>query len=102
MNAEIGYARALEKVIIPVVDKRIENPILPFLRDNEYIHLDVENVDAALPILVRDLTRRKMGHYVFVAGVVGFLGCCWLRRTLCKSAADDELCVSAKLRGIIG
>lgn len=75
VNAEVGFARAQEKAIIPVVDKRISHPVLPFLRDAEYIKVDLDNVDAALPALVRDLVRRRLrsrvGWAVF-CGVVGY------------------------------
>ena len=43
MNSEIGYAKAAEIPIIPLVDKNIEQATLPFLGGVEYVPIDLEN-----------------------------------------------------------
>lgn len=59
VNAEIGYAKAQEVPIIPLVDKNITNPDIPFIGDTEYIKIDIKNIGDSLPVLVKDLSKRR-------------------------------------------
>lgn len=74
VNAEIGYARAKDKPIIAIVDKRIESPVLPFLRDEEYIASDLSNFQNTLPNLVKTLTKRKTVDYLQYLGIFAVVG----------------------------
>lgn len=59
MNSEIGYAKAAEIPIIPLVDKNIEHTDLPFLGGVEYVPIDLENPEPALSDLIKDIRRRR-------------------------------------------
>jgi nucleoside 2-deoxyribosyltransferase len=74
LNAEVGYAKAAEVPIIPLVDENIEKPVIPFIGDSEYIKVDLENLEDALPVLVKDLIKRKYKKYLIIASVLGGLG----------------------------
>ncbi len=73
LNAEIGYAKAVEIPIIPLVDSRIKNPELPFIGDTEYIRVDLKNFDNELPILIKDLSKRKFNKHLLLLAVAGGL-----------------------------
>jgi len=65
LNAEIGYAKAADIPIIPLVDERINNPELPFIGGTEYIRINPKNIGDALPVLVKDLSKRKVKKHLF-------------------------------------
>lgn len=64
LNAEIGYAKKAEIPIIPLVDQRINNPELPFIGDSEYIRINLDNLKDALPLLIKNLSKRKLKKYL--------------------------------------
>lgn len=73
LNAEIGYAKAVEIPIIPLVDSRIKNPELPFIGDTEYIRVDLEKFENELPILIKDLSKRKFKKHLLFLTIAGGL-----------------------------
>ena len=73
LNAEIGYAKAVEIPIIPLVDSRINNPELPFIGDAEYIRVNFNNFADALPVLIKDLSKRKFNKNIILAAIAGGL-----------------------------
>lgn len=79
LNAEIGYAKAKEKPIIPLVDKRIEHPTLPFITDAEYIRADLDNFGDTLSTLMRDLTGRRWKGWLETAAIVLLVGVLFAR-----------------------
>ena len=73
LNAEIGYAKAIDKPIIPLVDRLIDNPELPFIGDTEYIRVNLNSIEDELPVLIKDLSNRKSKKHLLLLALVGGL-----------------------------
>ena len=73
MNSEIGYAKAAEIPIIPLVDANIEHADLPFLGGVEYVPIDLENPEPALSDLIKDIRRRRWKKRLLYGGIIGLL-----------------------------
>ena len=70
MNSEIGYAKAAEIPIIPLVDDNIEQTDLPFLGGIEYIPINLENPEPALSSLIEDIRRRRWKKRLLYGGLI--------------------------------
>lgn len=85
VNAEIGYAKAEEIPIIPLVDKTIKNPDLPFIGDSEYIRINIKNIEDTLPVLIKDLSKRRWKKRYFWGVIILGIASLFVRNKIKKN-----------------
>lgn len=87
VNAEIGYAKAKDKQIIPIVEKGIENPDLPFIRGSEYMKFDRNSIEKTLlPELEFDVVQKRKKNRIGLTIGIGSI----LLLFIINKLQDDE------------